>query len=94
MPRDIERLPKPLEAIGKTLALFRESAGMSQKAAAMALGTSQAAVSRWESGARCPALVDLPNIAVAYGVETWKLAKAIVAALEEVNASPRPKRSP
>lgn len=47
--------------------VLREKSGMSQKSLATAMGVSQQAVSRWESGTCMPLAEQLPALADALG---------------------------
>lgn len=50
-----------------TIKQFRENKGMTQGELAAALGTSQVAVSRWESGAVQPSVATLRKLAAVFG---------------------------
>lgn len=54
---------------GATLRGARERAGLTQAAAATAVGTSQPTLSDWERGRRSPSLDQLARLAHAYGVD-------------------------
>ncbi len=59
--------------VGRNLAVVRTTAGLTQTEAASLLNTTQATVSRWESGSRSPSLQQLYFIGAAYGVSTSSL---------------------
>lgn len=69
--------------VGHHLAEVRNFAGLSQTQAAAQLNTTQATVSRWESGARMPSLVQLYRISAAYGVSTSSLIPDINTSISE-----------
>ena len=52
-----------------TIKQFRENKGMTQGELAAALGTSQVAVSRWESGAVQPSAATLRKLAAVFGCQ-------------------------
>jgi transcriptional regulator with XRE-family HTH domain len=52
---------------------FREKAEMSQRDLAQAVGTSQAAVAQWETGATQPTLDNLRKVADVLGVSPGDL---------------------
>jgi transcriptional regulator with XRE-family HTH domain len=52
---------------------FREKAEMSQRDLAQAIGTSQAAVAQWETGATQPTLDNLRKVADILGVSPGDL---------------------
>lgn len=54
------------QALGETLRSVRRQAGLSQAAAAEALGTSQPAVSRWENGTQPPTYSEVVCASVLY----------------------------
>lgn len=56
-------------ARGVYLNLCRLEAGLTQRGAAEAIGVTQGAVSKWESGIADPILPRLADIARVYGVE-------------------------
>lgn len=60
-------------AVGAKLAEVRNSADITQTQAANLLNTTQATVSRWESGDRTPSVQQLYFISTAYGVSTSSL---------------------
>jgi len=62
------------KALSQALREAREARGLSQEAAARALGTSQAALSLWESGTRAPHLRSLQKIAKLYRLDLAELA--------------------
>lgn len=77
----------------KTLRPLRQQAGLTQSALAEALGVSDRAVSRWETGAAFPDLTLLPRLAMLLhvsvdallGVDSQRRASAIDAALAACN---------
>jgi transcriptional regulator with XRE-family HTH domain len=57
-------------AVGRSLRAMREAKGFSQAKVASTLGTTQATVSRWESGAATPDAVDIAKLATVYETAT------------------------
>lgn len=58
-----------IEGLGTEIRRWRETAGLSQADLAERMGTSQSAVSRWESGRDEPRLSTLASILRACGLE-------------------------
>jgi transcriptional regulator with XRE-family HTH domain len=58
-----------LSRLGVVLALARRSAGYSQEQAAIAMGMSTAAFTRWESGANGISAYDLTRLIRLYGMD-------------------------
>src|SRR5438445_10666059 len=67
-PGEAERRPDPLAAaVAEAVAKLRKSAGLSERAAARRLGTSQTQLRRMEDPRYLPSLRSLSRVAAAYG---------------------------
>src|SRR5438270_13199662 len=69
-PAEIERRPDPLAAaVAEAVARLRKTAGLSERAAARRLGTSQTQLRRMEDPRYLPSLRSLARLATVYGYE-------------------------
>lgn len=59
--------------VRKSLKDWRLNAGLTQKAAAAAIGVSNDTIKRWESGETFPTVPDIEKISKAYGVHFDKI---------------------
>lgn len=57
-----------MKFLGQRLAAAREAKGLTQSAAAEALGICRSALSKWESGLRVPSLKALRKVVALYDV--------------------------
>src|SRR2546429_8207766 len=93
-PGEAERRPDPLAAaVAEAVAKLRRSAGLSERAAARRLGTSQTQLRRMEDPRYLPSLRSLARVAAAYG---YKLTVEFLpqdAVKQKLPAKP-PKRAP
>lgn len=79
MPRQPPDLT--LIRIGEALADARNTSTLTQREAAARIGVGPHTIASWEAGRRCPPLAALIDIAEAYGVKPWELARQIFDAI-------------
>lgn len=80
--------PDPLaSAVAEAIAKLRREAGLSERAAARKLGTSQTQLRRMEDPRYLPSLRSLQRVATAYGC-------TLEVQFKPAEAQPKPKRSP
>src|SRR5437660_10741178 len=90
---EAERRPDPLAAaVAEAVAKLRRAAGLSERAAARRLGTSQTQLRRMEDPRYLPSLRSLSRVAAAYG---YRLTVEFLPQEPSGGAAPRPpKRAP
>src|SRR5256885_5627395 len=88
---EAERRPDPLAAaVAEAVAKLRRSAGLSERAAARRLGTSQTQLRRMEDPRYLPSLRSLARVAAAYGYRLSVEFQAQDAPKTSGGSAPRP----
>lgn len=82
MPRATSAISPEMRTVGDMLRECREAAKLSQGDAAKKLAITQAAISQWEAGKRCPPLGALPAISAAYGLTPLTMARRLFDRIE------------